>query len=189
MPHATIWTDGSCDNSDGIGGYATVVRTEDSLVELTGWTTMTTSNRMELTAAIEGLRSLSIPHDVELIADSTYLLKTLKNGWYERWKIETDRKKPRPNMDLWEQLDGLTKFHNIIFTKVKGHSGDYWNTRVDRLANYARKDKIGIRNELVDFKDVRCVELSLGGQQCRLHLGHSGGCSWSNGTGVKTYGG
>lgn len=188
MPKATIYTDGSADNSNGIGGWCAVIRTEDSLTELAGWATATTSNRMELVAAIEALRSLVIPHEIDLIADSSYLLKTLKNRWFERWQTEVNRTKPRPNMDLWEQLAGLMSFHNITFIKVKGHSGDYWNTRCDKLANYARKEQMPLLHKLDDFKDVRCVDLSLGGKQCKLHLGHHGICVFGNGDGVKPYG-
>jgi ribonuclease HI len=188
MPKATIITDGSADNSNGIGGWCAVVRTDNSLTELTGWATATTSNRMELMAAIEGMRSLTIPHSIELIADSSYLLKTLKNRWFEKWQLETHRSKPRPNMDLWEQLAGLIAFHDVTFVKVKGHSGDYWNTRADRLANYSRKEQIALVNRLDDFKDVRCVDLSMNGTQCKLHLGHSGICAFGNGDGVKPYG-
>ena len=188
MPKAIIFSDGSADNSNGDGGWASIVRSDNSLVELGGYDASTTSNRMELTAAIEGLKYLSIPHEVELIADSSYLLKTLKNKWYEKWKLEDHRTKPRPNMDLWEQLEGLVTFHTVTFVKVKGHSGDYWNTRADRLANHARKEKSNVVNKLDEFKDVRCIELSIAGKQCKLHIGHTGVCAFGNGTNVKPYG-
>lgn len=191
MPTATIITDGSADNRNGAGGWAVIIRTPSSLVEIAGWEEGTTSNRMELTAAIKGLKALTTPHNVELIADSSYLLKTLKNQWYVKWRdTEPHRTKPRPNMDLWEQLHGLTQFHTVTFIKVKGHSGDYWNERADRLAKFARKDKKEIRNELTEFKDVRCTSLSMSGVQCKLHLGHSGNCHHTNGTanGLLAYG-
>lgn len=190
MPTATVITDGSADNRTGSGGWAVIVRTDSALSEIAGWAESTTSNRMELTAAIEGLKALSTPHTVDLIADSSYLLKTLKNQWYQRWKMETGRANPRPNMDLWEELDALTKFHDVTFIKVKGHSGDYWNERADKLARHARLHKASIKNELNDFKDVRCTSLSMGGVQCKLHLGHTGICYYTNGTanGIGVYG-
>ena len=136
-----IITDGSADNISGQGGWCAIVRTGRSVKELVGHEPQTTSNRMELTAAIEGLRSLSVPTDVTLVADSSYLLNTLKNKWYEQW-FQEKRGKPRPNMDLWHQLVGLIHFHNVTFVKVKGHSGDYWNTRADKLAAHARVNRI-----------------------------------------------
>jgi ribonuclease HI len=188
----TIITDGSADNRVGSGGWAAVARTPTTLVELTGWAEKTTSNRMELTAAIEGLRSVQIPSDITIVADSSYLLNTMKRKWYVNW-IEQEKlgAVSRPNMDLWYILIGLSQFHNVTWTKVKGHSGDYWNERADRLADLARRDRLVIQHEITEWQPgVRCAELSLSGQQCKLHSNHSCGCYFTNGkaNGVEVYG-
>jgi hypothetical protein len=151
---------------------------------------------MELTAAIEGLKYLSTPSDVTLVTDSAYLCNTLNRNWYDRWFADEARghkTKPRPNMDLWRQLVGLTSFHNVKAVKVKGHSGDYWNHRADRLADFARRDQSSSEEIVQDWQEgIRCSnkpESYVG--QCTLHAGHTGNCHFSNGrprNGVEPYG-
>lgn len=156
MNNIVIITDGSADNRNGSGGWAAIIRTPDSLIELSGCESGTTSNRMELTAAIKGLREVPLPSTIDLVADSAYLLNTLHYRWYDRWAQEDRngyKSRQRPNMDLWEQLIGLTSFHTVNFYKVKGHSGDYWNTRADKLAAYARRNQISERTVLPNFGD------------------------------------
>lgn len=176
----TIITDGSADNKKGMGGWAALVRSSTTLIELTGWEEGTTSNRMELLAAIEGLRSIQTPSDVTIVTDSAYVLNTMRNQWYERWfegldRVGNPRVKPRPNLDLWHQLVGLCHFHNVSWVKVKGHSGDYWNDRADRLADRARREKVSMKLELSNGS--RCDTMSYG-KQCYLYAGHSGDCRW-----------
>lgn len=188
----TIITDGSADNRTGSGGWAAIVRTPTSLVELTGWAEGTTSNRMELMAAIEGLRAVQTPSDITVVADSSYLLNTMKRKWYVNW-IEQERlgADPRPNMDLWYALIGLAQFHSVTWRKIKGHSGDYWNERADRLADIARRERIAARHDITDWQaGVRCPENSPSEQQCKLHAGHSGAHYFTNGkaNGVEVYG-
>lgn len=192
MSIITIITDGSADNRTGSGGWAAIIRTPTSLVELTGWAEGTTSNRMELTAALEGLRSVQIPSDILVIADSSYLLNTMRRKWYVNW-IEQQKvgAKPRPNMDLWYALIGLEQFHNISWVKVKGHSGDYWNERADRLADIARRERVSSKHDITDWKaGVRCPEVAASEQQCKLHSSHSGAHYFTNGkaNGVEVYG-
>lgn len=118
-------------------------------VELTGYDYPVTNNQMEMQAAIEGLRYLTVPHHVYLVSDSAYLLNTLKYKWYDSW--EYARRSPlgvklsdRPNWDRWLQLINLVQFHTVEYIKVKGHKskangGDPYNERADRLAVEARK--------------------------------------------------
>jgi ribonuclease HI len=143
-----IITDGSASNITGQGGYAAIVRNGSSLTEIVGHAEGTTSNRMEMMAAIEGLRSISQPSKIEVVTDSAYLCNTMRQKWYERWlEDEPFRTKPRPNMDLWVQLIGLSQFHDVTWIKVKGHSGDYWNERADKLADKSRREKLsGVYN-------------------------------------------
>ena len=188
----TIITDGSADNRTGSGGWCAIVRTPTTLVELTGWATGTTSNRMEVTAALEGLRAVKTPSDVTVVTDSSYLLKTMRHKWYENW-IEQEKfgAEPRPNMDLWYALIGLAHFHNITWVKIKGHSGDYWNERADKLADMARREKLSLRHDIDDWTaGKRCEEMSPSDRQCKLHSGHSGNCYFTNGkaNGVEIYG-
>jgi ribonuclease HI len=148
---------------------------------------------MEMTAAIEGLKSISVPSAVTIITDSAYLLNTMKNRWYERWEEEEEnqrRSKRRPNMDLWRHLVGLTSYHTVTWLKIKGHSGDYWNERADLLADLARRQKLSSRNEIYGFMDgERCAVMSPSDKQCKLHRGHLGQCFWTNGkaNGVAPY--
>lgn len=99
MTEATIFTDGSANNIRGTGGWCAIIRTESSLIEISGWEDSTTSNRMELLAAIKGLKQFKLPTKIVLVSDSTYMIKSLKNKWYERW-FEEEEKVVRPNLDL-----------------------------------------------------------------------------------------
>jgi ribonuclease HI len=137
-----IVTDGSADNRTGHGGWGVVVQTPLSIIEACGHTTETTSNRMELRAAIEGIK-LSESPVIELVSDSAYLLNTLKNRWYVQWFLDYEAMghiKTRPNIDLWLELVELVNSRDVVLTKVRGHSGDYWNERVDKLAVAARRN-------------------------------------------------
>jgi ribonuclease HI len=107
--------------------------------ELRGAEASTTNNRMELRAAIEGLRALREPCEVDLATDSTYVMKGMTE-WLENWKSrgwKTAAKKPVANADLWRQLDEATQAHRVRWRWVKGHSGDPGNERADTLANLA----------------------------------------------------
>lgn len=198
MDTVTLITDGSADNRVGSGGWSAIIRTPSTLIELVGSTDNTTSNRMELAAVIEGLKAIKVPSRIELVSDSAYVLNAIRNKWYDGWikQAELDeffhlRKKPRPNLDQWRQLQGLCQYHQVVPIKVKGHSGDYWNTRADRLADQARREKLTYTNTLLDFQDIRCDSTSPSTFiQCKLHKGHSGTHLWTNGkaNGVDPYG-
>ncbi len=169
----TVITDGSACNKSRKGGWAAVIRNSTSLTELTGWAEDTTSNRMELMAAVEALKSIPIPSEVTVVTDSAYLRNTMRSRWYERWFLED--KKGRPNLDLWYQLAGLASFHSITWIKVKGHSGDYWNERVDRLADWARRNKVSSNLDCSDLE--KCVQ-TFYNRHCALYAGHNGDCLW-----------
>jgi ribonuclease HI len=139
LPEAVIYTDGSSGN-DGRGGWAAIVATPSYGIQLTGCTTGTTNNRMELVAAVEGLKILHAPHQVQLVSDSAYMLNSIKHQWYYRWFQEAGHH-PRPNLDLWLALERLLCYHTVTPVKVKGHSGVDFNERVDKLAVFARKQQ------------------------------------------------
>ena len=143
LPHVEMFTDGACRGNPGPGGWAALLRIGDKERELSGGETMTTNNRMELTAAIEGLRALKRPCRVELHTDSNYVRDGITkwiHGWNRNgWR--TADKKPVKNAELWQQLVEASAPHRIAWHWVKGHSGHPENDRVDALA-CAEADKM-----------------------------------------------
>jgi ribonuclease HI len=137
--HVEIYTDGACSGNPGPGGWGAVLRYKTVEKELSGGSSWTTNNRMELTAVVEALRALKGSCRVSLYTDSRYL----KDGitvWIHKWKKNgwmTVDKKPVKNQDLWTTLDGLIRKHDIEWHWVKGHSGHPENERCDRLAREA----------------------------------------------------
>lgn len=132
-----IYTDGACRGNPGPGGWGVLMRFGDNEKELWGGEHNTTNNRMELTAAIEGLKALKRGSLVTLTTDSKYV----RNGitqWITNWKNKgwrTANKQQVKNQDLWQQLDELSKYHDITWHWVKGHSGHRENDLADVLAN------------------------------------------------------
>ena len=95
---------------------------------------------MELRAAIEGLAAISGRRRVHLYTDSAYVLNCFRDAWWDRWERNNwigANKKAVANRDLWERLIAETRRHDVVWHKVKGHSGDVMNDRVDRLARRA----------------------------------------------------
>lgn len=141
-PHVELFTDGACSGNPGPGGWGYLMRHPKTgkAVERSGGEARTTNNRMELTAVIEGLASLTRPSIVDLYSDSQYVLNGLKEwmaGWKKRgWK--TASKAPVKNVDLWQRLDALKTDHEIRFHWVRGHDGHAENELVDKLAVAAR---------------------------------------------------
>jgi len=131
-----IWTDGACSGNPGPGGWGALLRYGAVEKELSGGEAETTNNRMELTAAIMALETLTRPCSVDLYTDSQYLRSGI-TGWIAGWKRngwKTADKKPVKNIDLWQRLDAATTRHSIAWHWVKGHAGDENNERVDLLA-------------------------------------------------------
>jgi len=134
-----IFTDGACKGNPGPGGWGAVIRSGTRERELSGGEKLTTNNRMELTAAIEGLGALKRPCHVTLSTDSRYVMDGLTkwiHGWQRNgWR--TADKKPVKNADLWQALLAAAKPHRIDWQWVKGHAGHPENERADRLASDA----------------------------------------------------
>ena len=132
-----LYTDGACSGNPGKGGYGAILIYNGIEKEISGYEEDTTNNRMELLAAIEGLKCLKFPCEVELYSDSSYLVNAFLNGWIYNWKrnnwVKNDKQEVK-NIDLWQKLLELTKVHNINFIKVKGHSDNEYNNRCDKLA-------------------------------------------------------
>ncbi len=132
-----IYTDGACSGNPGPGGWGVVMRYGAHEKELSGGEELTTNNRMELTAAIEGLKALKEPCHVKLVTDSKYLADGIEKGWARSWQKNGWRKadkKPALNPDLWEQILGLLEIHSVEIVWVKGHAGHPENERCDALA-------------------------------------------------------
>ncbi len=132
-----IYTDGACSGNPGPGGWAAILVANGKEKEISGPADSTTNNRMELTAAIEGLKALKIPCDVTLYSDSSYLVNAFTQDWIISWKKNGWRNASKAqvsNMDLWMILDELADYHKITWEKIKGHSGHPYNNRCDKLA-------------------------------------------------------
>jgi len=136
-------TDGACLGNPGPGGWACILRFNQHKKEMWGSEPHTTNNRMELRAAIEGLRALKEPCTVEVVTDSEYL----KNGitsWIHGWKRKgwmTAAKKAVINQDLWKALDEQTTRHQTTWTWTKGHASHADNNRCDELATRAAREQ------------------------------------------------
>lgn len=137
MSHVVMYTDGACRGNPGPGGWGVFMSFGKNTKELFGGDAKTTNNKMELKAAIEGLKALSRPCEVKLYTDSTYVLKGITE-WMPNWKKrnwKTAAKKPVQNVELWLELDEAIQRHDIEWCWVKGHSGDFGNDKADELAN------------------------------------------------------
>jgi ribonuclease HI len=136
-----IYTDGACEGNPGPGGWAAIIIEGGHQRELSGAELDTTNQRMELTAAIRGLKALKGgPRQVALYSDSAYVVNCFRDKWYERWRQNGWRnaqKRPVENRDLWEELVALHEKHDVTWHKVAGHTGDPLNERADRLARAA----------------------------------------------------
>ena len=144
MKRVQLITDGACIGNPGPGGWACILRSGEKTKEMFGSEAHTTNNRMEITAAIEGLRALREPCEVEVVTDSEYL----KNGitaWIKGWKRngwKTAARKPVVNQDLWMTLDELVAKHRMQWTWTKGHADHPDNNRCDELATQAAREQL-----------------------------------------------
>lgn len=139
LPHVTIYTDGACSGNPGPGGWGALLRYSSHEKELSGGAVDTTNNRMELSAAIEALRALTKPCQVDFYTDSKYLQNGITQ-WMAGWKRKgwkTSAKQPVKNQDLWQALDAAVQVHQINWHWVRGHAGQRENERVDQLARDA----------------------------------------------------
>ena len=146
MKVVSIYTDGSCDTQSGKGAWAFLLRFEadDGVHELlrSSYVANTTNNRMELSAAIYALQSLSEACAVEIFTDSQYLKKAFSDGWLQQWQKngwKTAAKKEVKNKDLWLELLAQSQHHNILWQWLKGHAGHRYNELVDGWALQARR--------------------------------------------------
>ena len=141
MTEFFAYTDGACSGNPGPGGWGALLVAKDGETvvkerELKGGAADTTNNRMELTAAIEALTSLSRQTAITIVTDSSYVKDGLTK-WIHGWKRngwKTAAKKPVKNEDLWRALDEAVASHDVSWEWVKGHAGHEENERADKLA-------------------------------------------------------
>lgn len=141
-----IYTDGSSRGNPGPGGFGVVLMYKNHRKEISGGYKLTTNNRMELMAVIEGLKSLKtedIP--VVIYSDSQYVVNAISKGWLQNW-IRTNFKGGKKNRDLWMQYYQLSKKFNIRIVWVKGHASNPFNNRCDELATTAA-DGTGLKED------------------------------------------
>ena len=137
MKEVTLYTDGACSGNPGPGGWGTILRYGEYEKELSGGEAETTNNRMELKAAIMGLKCLKEPCEVTLYSDSKYLIDAIEKEWVYKWKENgwmRNKREKALNSDLWEALLELLNIHQVKLVWVKGHDGHIENERCDKLA-------------------------------------------------------
>ena len=156
-----LYSDGSGRDS-GPGGYGVVLRYGEHEKELSGFEPVSTSQRMELIAAIRGLEALHNPSKVHVFSDSQYLVRGM-NEWIQGW-IRNDRLETPDalaNQDLWKQLSALALKHEVIWEWVRGHAGHPFNERCDKLAKRAaEKGVLEIETENQSKETLKPVEAS-----------------------------
>ena len=136
LPSVEMFTDGACRGNPGPGGWGVLIRSGEREKELSGGEPLTTNNRMELMAAIEGLNALKRPCRVQLWTDSVYVRDGITK-WVHNWRRNgwrTADKKPVKNAELWQELCAAAERHRVDWRWVRGHAGHPENERVDALA-------------------------------------------------------
>ena len=134
-----IYTDGSCLENPGNGGWAAIINNNGDILRISGGEKKTTNNKMEVLAPIKALQKIKKNSKIEIYTDSKYVKlgitewihKWLKNNW------QTSKKEPVKNKELWVQLYNLTKVYEINWIWVKAHAGNPMNEEVDLMAKKA----------------------------------------------------
>ena len=136
-----IYTDGSCLENPGNGGWAAIINDDGKIEKISGSEKNTTNNRMELMAPIAALSKITKKKKVQIFTDSQYVKMGITN-WIHNWiknNWQTSKKEDVKNKDLWLNLYKLTQSHDVEWHWVKAHAGNTLNEEVDALAKYAAK--------------------------------------------------
>ena len=135
-----VWTDGACSKNPGVGGWAALIRIQEDKEKkeffISGGKKRTTNNIMELTAAIEALKTIPIRAKVQVFTDSQYLKRGMRE-WLQVWKKRNWKKsngKSILNLALWKELDQQNSQKKISWHWVKGHNKITENETCDQLA-------------------------------------------------------
>ena len=134
-----IYTDGSCLGNPGNGGWAAIINDQDKITKISGNKKNTTNNQMELMAAIEALKKIPTEQEVQLYTDSKYVKMGITE-WIKKWSQnnwKTSSKQKVKNLELWKELNIISKKHKIKWFWVKSHAGNPFNEEVDVLARKA----------------------------------------------------
>ena len=134
-----IYTDGSCLENPGNGGWAAIIIDDEKKTQIKGSKKNTTNNQMELLAPIEALKKIPKGSKVQIFTDSKYV-KSGITEWIYNWKkngLKTANKQEVKNKDLWTELDILANEFEISWNWVKAHSTDELNNEVDLIAREA----------------------------------------------------
>ena len=134
-----IYTDGSCLNNPGNGGWAAIIDYDGEILKISGSEKNTTNNKMELMAPIKALQKIKKNKEVEIYTDSKYV-KLGITDWIHKWiknNWKTSKREPVKNKELWMQLYELTKSFKISWIWIKAHAGNTLNEEVDLLAKSA----------------------------------------------------
>ena len=134
-----IYTDGSCLGNPGNGGWAAIINDQDKITKISGNKKNTTNNQMELMAAIEALKKIPPEQEVQLYTDSKYVKMGITE-WIKKWSQnnwKTSSKQKVKNLELWKELNIISKKHKIKWFWVKSHAGNPSNEEVDVLAKKA----------------------------------------------------
>jgi len=134
-----IYTDGSCLENPGNGGWAAIIIDDEKKTQIKGSKKNTTNNQMELLAPIEALKKIPKGSKVQIFTDSKYVNSGITE-WIHNWKKngwKTADKQPVKNKELWEELDLLANQFEISWNWVKAHSTDELNNEVDLIAREA----------------------------------------------------
>ena len=134
-----IYTDGSCLENPGNGGWAAIIIDDGKKTQIKGSKKNTTNNQMELMAAIEALKKIPEGQDVQIYTDSKYVKQGITE-WIEKWiqnNWKTSSKQKVKNVELWKELNNISKKNKIEWHWIKAHAGDTFNEEVDELAKKA----------------------------------------------------
>ena len=134
-----IYTDGSCLENPGKGGWAVIINDNGNIKKINGSEKNTTNNRMELMAPINALKNMNSKEEINIYTDSQYV-KLGITEWINTWiknDWQTSKKEVVKNKDLWIELYNLNNSLNVKWNWVKAHAGDLLNEEVDLLAKKA----------------------------------------------------
>ncbi|WP_312586777.1 DNA polymerase III subunit epsilon [Acinetobacter sp.] len=133
MSHTiTLYVDGACRGNPGLGGWGAYIVNGQQEHKIYGGEDHTTNNRMELTAAIEGILFCDKQDKLVIYTDSKYVKQGITE-WIHGWKKKNWKDVKNP--DLWQKLDEVCQGRDIEWHWVKGHAGHPGNEMADQLAN------------------------------------------------------
>ena len=126
----------------GTGGYGVVLLYNNHRKELSGSLENNSNNKMDIVAAIEGLKALKFPCKVTIYNNNTYLIDAMNKAWVERWEAKgwkNSEKKPTPHVELWKQLKQMCAIHEVSFMYIKADFQNHDYKYCDNLAQLAAR--------------------------------------------------